>query len=146
MTNKTQLFQQEYWQELKNFMEDKKSIIKIPNPKPKSWLNISMGKSGICLAVAVNSKTSELYIWLLLDGKNGKNNFDSLRKIAYKNSYREISEDLVWDRMDENIRSAVKLIKSANYTDKSNWVNQFLWYKVNLEKFDNFFKPLIAEF
>lgn len=140
MATPVQLYQEKYWGKLKHFLETSGSFITISNPLPQSWLNIPLGKEGICLAVAVNSKTTELYVWLLLHGKHGKEYFDRLKKIAYEKSLIEINKDLVWDRMDENIRSAVKLSKSADYTKEEDWERLFIWFKTNLEKFSKFFK------
>jgi len=145
MATATQLFQEKYWKGLKNFMEANGSVIKISKPLPQSWLNITMGKGGICLAVAVNSKTSELYVWLLLSGKHGKEYFDRLKKIAYEKSLSEVNKDLDWDRMKGRIRSAIKLTKSADYMNEADWTNQFYWFMQNLEKFSKFFKTLITK-
>ncbi len=144
MVSQTQIFQQRYWQGLKDYLEVNNSFVKILKPVPFSWLNIYLEKGGIYLALAVNSNSNELYIWLLLDGKNGKRNFDQLYRIAYENSLIEISQNLIWDRMDGRIRSAVKLIKNADYADTYDWDNQFSWFKDNLEKFWTFFKDIVS--
>jgi hypothetical protein len=136
--------QQKYWQGLKDFLESSKNPVTIENPVPKNWLNISMKKNGFHLALAVNSKTDELYLWLLLDGKDGKDNFDKLHNIAFEESLKVISKDLLWDRMDGLQRSAVKIIMTdADFTKKSDWTKQFMWFKTNLEKFYNYFNPII---
>lgn len=45
--------------------------------------------------------------------------------------------------MNRNKRSAVTLKKNADFTDKSDWVNQFAWFKENLERFYVYFKPKV---
>ena len=45
--------------------------------------------------------------------------------------------------MDDNQRCAVTLKFHADFTDKSDWMNQFSWFKDNLEKFHAFFVPLV---
>ena len=143
MVKPAQLDQQNYWRNLKLFLEEQNSIVSITKPLPQNYINLPIGKSGICLAVAVNSQTSELYIWLLFYGKYSKENFDRLKRIAFDQSLIEVSKDLVWDRMSNRIRSAVKLTKHADYKDEQDWGNQFQWFKVYLEKYYNFFYPLI---
>jgi hypothetical protein len=144
MITQTQQSQQEYWQKLRIFLEKNNCSVNIPRAPLKNWVNIPLGKGGIQLAVAVNSESNELFIWLLLDGEHGKESYDKLYKMAYKNSLTKINQDLVWDRMDDNIRCAIKLIKHADYTDENDLTNQFQWFKVNLEKFNNFFRPFIT--
>jgi len=144
MVKPAQLDQQNYWRNLKLFLEEQNSIVSITKPLPQNYINLPIGKSGICLAVAVNSQTSELYIWLLFYGKDSKVNYDRLKRIAYDQSLIEVSKDLVWDRMEKNIRSAVKLTKNADYMNKQDWGDQFQWFKVHLEKYYIFFNPLIT--
>jgi hypothetical protein len=41
--------------------------------------------------------------------------------------------------------SAVMLKSSADFSNKNDWKNQFLWFKDNLEKYTKYFKPKIAK-
>jgi Domain of unknown function (DUF4268) len=135
--------QLEFWEGLKNYMEVNGSIVKMRIPRPKSWSDISLGKSDIYLAAGMNSKTNLLTIWLVIRGAQSKESFDKLYRMAYKNSLIEINRSIIWDRMDGRQRCAVILNQPADIYNKSDWKQQFDWFKKNLEKYVRFFKPKI---
>lgn len=137
--------QVEYWQGLKNYMEAKGSFVKMRIPRSKSWSDISLGSSDIYLAVGINSRTSEMNIWLVIRGNEAKMTFDKLYKIGYERSLSEISNKIVWDRMEGRQRCSVILQKSADLKDRNDWNQQFAWLKDNIEKYVRFFKSKIKD-
>jgi len=140
----TKLLQQEYWQGLKDYLEVNKSSIKTQNPLLQHWTNIAIGRSNFHISATVNSRDNSINIWLNLMGEQAQKNFDKLYETAYENSFKEVNEDLVWDRMDGRKMSAVMLKLPSDFTDRNNWNNQFQWFKENLERFSKYFKPIIA--
>lgn len=141
----TKLLQQEYWQGLKDFMESKKSFVKMQNPLLQHWTNIAIGKSNFHLSASVNSRDNSINILLNIMGDNAKENYDKLYEISYENSLTEVSQDLVWDRMEGRKMSAVILKTSADFSSKKDWTKQFEWYKEYLEKYTKYFKPIITK-
>lgn len=141
----TKLLQQEYWQGLKDFMENKKSFVKMQNPLLQHWTNIAIGKSNFHLSASVNSRDNSINILLNIMGDNAKENYDKLYEISYENSLTEVSPDLVWDRMEGRKMSAVILKTSADFSSKKDWTKQFEWYKEYLEKYTKYFKPIITK-
>lgn len=137
--------QQEYWQGLKAYMESQNSSIKMQNPLPQHWTNISIGKSNYYLSASVNSRDSSINIWLNIVGDQAKENYDTLYSLAFENSLKEVSQNLVWDKLDGRKMSAVMLKYNGDFTDKNGWNNQFAWFKENLEKFIKYFKPIITK-
>jgi hypothetical protein len=141
----TKLLQQEYFQALKDFMERNKSFVKMQNPLPQHWTNISIGKSNYTLSANVNSRENTLSIWLNIQVENANEAFDKLYELAYDNSLIEISRALEWNRMEGRKMTAVTLKTDGDFADKKDWERQFEWFKNNLEKFTKFFKPLLKE-
>lgn len=141
----TKLLQQEYWQGLKDYMESKKSFLKMRNPLPKHWANIAIGESGFRLSATVNSKDDSINIWLNILNDKSKENYNKLFETAQENSFIEVSQDLIWDRNDSKGSAAVRLKNIGDYSNKKEWDNQFKWFKEYLEKFTMYFKPKIAE-
>lgn len=141
----TKLLQQEYWQGLKDYMEDNKSIVKMQNPLLQHWTNIAIGKSNYHLSASVNSRDKSINIWLNIQGENAKDNFDKLHEQSYENSLKEINTDLVWDKMEGRKMSVVMLKSNGDFSEKSDWKNQFSWFKEHLEKYTKYFKPKIAK-
>lgn len=141
----TKLLQQEYWQGLKDFMELKKSFVKMQNPLPQHWTNIAIGRSNFHLSASVNSRDNSINIWLNIMGDSAKENYEKLYEISYEKSFEEINKDLVWDKMEGRKMSAVMLKTQRNFTDKNDWNNQFVWFKDNLERFTKYFKVNVAK-
>jgi hypothetical protein len=141
----TKLLQQEYWQGLKDFMEAKKSFVKMQNPLLQHWTNIAIGRSNFHLSASVNSRDNSINIWLNITGEQAKENYDKLYETAYENSLTEVNKDLVWDKMDGRKMSAVMLKATGDFADKNDWDNQFQWFKDNLERFTKYFKPKVAK-
>lgn len=141
----TKTLQQVYWQGLKDFMETRKSFVRMQNPLPQHWTNIAIGRSNFHLSASVNSRDNSINIWLNIVGTNAKENYDKLHELSYQNSFIEISPDLIWDRMDGRKMSAVMLKSNGDFTDKIDWNNQFEWFKSYIEKFTKYFKPIILK-
>ena len=138
-----QLCEQEYWTALRSYMAVNNSIVRLRKPRPRNWDRISIGRTDYHIAIAVNSRDKSINIWLTFIGARAKQDFDELYRTASAESYRVVHKDLIWDRMNRNKRSAVTLKENADFTDKTDWGNQFLWFKKNLEKFYMFFKPKV---
>jgi len=140
-----ELLQLEYWQELKSFMEANHSIVQLLGTPPKSWFNVAKDKGKYFLSVNVNSQDSSLNIWLNIIGENAKEDFDKLCGNAYKDSLIEVNQDLKWYKIRAKIGCTVTLKAYADFMERKDWMNQFAWFKENLEKFDKFFRPKIDE-
>lgn len=141
----TQLLQRDYWQALKNYMEENNSFIRMQNPYPQCFTNMSLGRSNFALGALVNSRDCSINIWMSINGDKANEYFDKLYNIAYKDSLNKISSELVWDKLEEQISSNVTLKTNGDFTNKSEWPAQFAWFKENLEKFDKFFRPKIKD-
>lgn len=141
----TKLLQKQYWFGLKEYMETNKSFVKMQNPLPQHWTNIAIGRSNFYLSATVNSRDSTINIWLNIQGENAKENYDKLYALAYEDSLKEISKDLVWDKMEGRKMSAVMLKTAGDFTNQNDWNNQFQWFKEHIEKYTRFFKERLSK-
>jgi len=139
----SELMKLEYWHGLKNFMEANNSFVQLLGTPPKSWFNVAEDKGKYFLSVTVNSRESSLNIWLNIIGEKANDDFDKLCEVAYKDSLVEINPDLRWYKVQANAGSSVTLKTYADFMEKSDWPNQFAWFKENIEKFDKFFRTRI---
>ena len=143
-SSEIKILQQEYWSSLKEFMEAQRSSVRMQNPLPQHWTNIAIGRSYFNLSATVNSRDNSINIWLNIMGTDAKEKYDKLYEAAYENSFSEVNNNLIWDRMEGRKMSAVMLKTIGDFTDKKDWENQFQWFNVNLENFIKYFKPKIA--
>lgn len=141
----TDILQLQFWHGLKNFMEDNNSFVKLLGTPPKSWFNIAVDKGRYFLIPSINHQENSLNISLTIIGEKAKEDFERLYEIAYEDSLIEISKEIVWYKLQANIRSVITLKTYADFTDRSDWTNQFAWFKMYLERFDKFFRPKIRQ-
>lgn len=141
----TELLELEYWQGLKNFMEENNSFVKLLGTPPKSWFNAARDKGRYFLSVTVNQRDISLNIWLNIIGDKARDDFDQLYELAYNNSLVEINQDLMWNKMQAKAGCAITLKAYADFMERNDWNNQYAWFKENLEKFDRYFRPKIKE-
>jgi hypothetical protein len=140
-----ELLQLEYWQGLKSFMEANNSFVKLLGTPPKSWFNIAQDRGKYFLTVTVNTRDNSLNIWLNIIGESAKEDFDRLYEIAYKDSLVEVNQNLMWYKIQAKVGCTIILKAYADFMEKNDWTNQFVWFKENLEKFDKYFRPKIKE-
>jgi len=126
-------------------MEDSKSFLKVGKPSHRLYSDFSIGRSGYNLSANIKVKEKRLNTLLWLSGNRHKENFDKLRSSCFECSVEKLGNGIIWERNDSNNSSWVIISYDADYTDKENWANQFMWFKENLEKFATFFKPEIAK-
>jgi hypothetical protein len=143
--SETDLLQLEYWHGLKNFMEENNSFVSLLGTPPKSWFDTSIDKGKYFLSVVLIPQDNSLNISLNIIGEDAKDDFEKLSRIAYNDSLAEISKDLKWYKIHAKGGCTITLKSYADFMEKNDWLNQFAWFKENLEKFDKFFKPKIKQ-
>ena len=126
-------------------MEANNSFVQLLGTPPKSWFNVAEDKGRYFLSVTVNPRESSLNIWLNIIGEKANDDFDKLCEIAYKDSLVEINPDIRWYKVQANAGSSVTLKTYSDFMEKSDWPNQFAWFKENIEKFDKFFRTRIKQ-
>jgi hypothetical protein len=139
------LHQQNFWSGLKAYLEETKSIVKMQSPQPQHWANVAIGKGYFNISALVNSREKTLSIWLNITGDQAKENYEWLYEKAHDASLIEISGDIIWDKMEGKKMSCVILKTTGDFMQKAQWLNQFEWFRINLEKFINCFKPRLKE-
>ena len=65
--------------------------------------------------------------------------FDFLKQNEYSNSLKTINKNIEWQRLDDKQSSRIRLIREGDFLEKNDFEKQFLWFKINLEKFFSVF-------
>ena len=108
-------------------------------------MKLPIGKSDFSISATVSSRDKTIGIWLNILGSNAKDNYDKLYSAGYEKSFDEVNQDLNWDRMEGRKMCAVILKTSGDFSNSEDWDNQFEWFKIHLEKYQKFFKPIIMK-
>ena len=136
---------QEYWNEFSKFMEANGSFLKVKNPSFRRYIHFAMGKSGIGLGASVEVWERRIKVYLWFSGDGHKEIFDEVKENCSERSTEIFGREIVWYRNEANNSSVIFIARNADYTDRKDWNNQFIWFKEHIEKFSNFFKPEIAK-
>ena len=142
--SETKVLKMEYWQGLKNYFEENRSIVKLRRPQPVSWSNISIGKGDIFIGASIATK-GKLIISLFIVGNNSKEYYEKLELIAKEKSFSQISDQIQWLRFENQKQQLITLTEDADFRNKDDWKNQFAWYKKYFESFVRFFKPIMKD-
>lgn len=141
----TKVLQQEYWEGLKEYLEENGSFMKSHKPSPQHWTNYAIGRSHFHLSATVNTRENINAVGLNIDGPEATENFLSLKEDYEDLSKSEISTKIIWDEL-ENRKMCWVGIQNKDFNginDRDNWTEQFQWYKETLEAMTKFFKPKI---
>jgi Domain of unknown function (DUF4268) len=141
----TKLQQRDYWQGLKEFLDNKNSKLRMQSPRPQHSSIFRIGKSDFYISAEVNSRTDIISIRFNIKGIDKQSRFEQLFNKYYEKSLSSISKDIDWRSMEDKTISVVTFSKEANFLDSNDRKNQFEWFRENLEKFDKFFRPKIKE-
>lgn len=137
-----QELQLEYWQGLKNYIEEHGSFLNLRNPRPESWYNIPIGRSFAFIGASVAVRET-LRTYLFITGDRSREYYDRLEAMGKEKSYTFISDQLQWRRFENQQQQEILLLKEADFRNKEDWENQFAWFKNHFELLMKFFEPLV---
>ena len=141
--SETKQLQLEYWQAFREYLLENSTILKPQAALPQHWTYLSVGKSGFTLDARVNTKSNGIGIGMLMTDGYAKSYFDQLNS-SKQRIEQEIGSPLLWERLDDNKRSQIKLeLSNAPLSQRSDWERQFAWFKNQLERFYQTFSPRV---
>ena len=143
------LLQQRFWQEFRQFMEEKESFVRCQKPSPQHWLTHSIGRAGFHLASILSmwnsvtdKKGAEIRTDLILNGPNAKADFAALDK-QKEPIEKALGIKLAWHNPENKHMCRISARKDINFVDEKNWPECFKWLKENLEAMHKVFAPII---
>ena len=139
----SQELQLKYWSHLSEYLEAN-SDTKLRSPGAKGWSDFSLGKTNAILRISISTQTGKLAAGVYLY-KNMKEKYGYLydQKDAIEASFGEALE---WENNPDKQTAVIKIEKSADISNESDWLDQHEWFKQKLEAFRRVFRPLVREF
>jgi hypothetical protein len=134
----------EYWIAFIDFMKSDEFLFNLTDviPSEQHWQTLLQNEiecqgseSKIYLNITFNRNANFISTELFILSDEEKVIFDDLHAIDFEQSIHVISENLIWDRMDGKKGSRIVFKQSGDFSDKSDWINQFAWLKNNIDKF-----------
>ena len=138
-----QLQRIKFWTELRDYMSEKDSQLRFPNPSPHSFLMFSMGSSDFSLQPFFRTRLKAIGISLYVSGENATAHFHLLKE-QQAEIENEFGEPLEWAESPKDKSNRISLRKEeTDPGDERNWPDQHEWFASRLESFDKVFRPRI---
>ncbi len=133
----------EYWEAMKKYFETTGTFLQFRRPQPHHWANFAVGNSNFRFSATVSVRDNFIRIELIVKGDNAKDNFFKLKNKYESDADVHFNGELQWLELPDAKVSSILIKKSANTSKRSEWEEQFEWFKENLEKMDNYFRPKV---
>lgn len=129
----------EFWTAFKELM-DPNSFLRCPNPQPKNWLFISIGRTGFKLAPVASTwnsetekSTGEIRAELYIDVREHAKVYFELF-LADKDSIEaELGESPIWYNPPNKKACKIYFRKPVDILNREDWPSQHAWLKEKLE-------------
>jgi len=142
--SETRQLQLEYWTALRDFLQQRKSIIKPQRPLPQHATYFRIGRSNFFLAAKVKTNIDKgISAYLVIAGPEKKAHF----KLLYNEREqieKEMGESLEWRELPEKKESQIVLrLNSTDPANREQWLAQHEWFYKKLEAFHRVFSARI---
>lgn len=141
--------QLKFWTAYKQYLESVGSLIKSQKPFPQTWMNHSIGRSGIFLASIISSwnsengmKSPEVRAELTLNGPKAKDEFAVLEG-QKEEIERELGFSLTWYNQEGYKSCRAYTRKDADFLDETRWPEILEWLRQRQEIMYKVFRPRI---
>ena len=138
----TKLLQREFWEGLKKYMEDGNTGLRLKQPQPQNYYEITIGRSGFHISLTVNSFKKRIGCELYIQANFG---FRDLQE-EKEDIERELSAGLEWQDLPG--RKAARIAqykKEVDFRNREKWPRLFEWFKERAEAFYETFSPRVKD-
>ncbi len=139
----TKQLQLEYWEAMKKYFESNDTFIKCQKPPPQHWTNFALGRSNFNISAICSVRDNFIRIDVNIGGPDAKDIFHKLKSSYEEDANKHFAAILEWNELPDAKVSIINLKKDAKVSVRSLWSEQHEWFRVNLEKFDKYFRPKI---
>ena len=134
----TQQLQKKFWTELRAYMIEKHSSVKLRKPRASNHISASIGRTHFGIAAYIENR-----VIIYIEGQDAEAHFHLLKE-KQEEIESEFGESLEWEERPERKDKYISLSKSkTDLTDEAGWPNQHKWLASKLELFDKVFRPRI---
>ena len=140
----TKIFQEQYWQAMKDYVETQTVSFRMQKALPQHWTNISIGKSNYKLCAIANSRDKWIAVQLVVYGVDSLENFRKLRENYESDSLLILSKEIEWLEKDGGKEHHVNLIfNNHNPLNKQLMNEQHEILNEWINKYYNYFKEKV---
>lgn len=142
----TKIFQEQYWQAMKDYVETQTVSFRMQKALPQHWTNISIGKSNYKLCAIANSRDKWIAVQLVIYGIDSLDNFRKLRQNYEADSLENLSNEIEWAEKEGGKEHHVNLIfNNHNPLSKSQMNEQHIILTEWINNFYNYFSQKVKD-
>ena len=138
------LLYQDFWQSLKEYMEENGTELRLVKPGPYYWYSINFGKTGFYVNLTVSTRHKKLGCAIYIGGRAQPDGFKLLAQ-HQESIEKELNTKLDWRELPDKTDSIVILERNEDISKKENWDEYHAWFKEWAEKFHKCFLPIISK-
>ena len=149
----TQRTQWEYWQAFRDHVAERGAGFSTTKPQPQNWMDVAIGKTGYWLRVIASTWNSHDNTF---DTGEIRAEFvalndtpDSYAKFRARRDKIEkrlgLAEELKWDNPENTKSWRTYLRKTADVSDRADWLEQHEWLRARLDSLHRVFQPLVKD-
>ncbi|MCG3158891.1 MAG: hypothetical protein DKINENOH_05538 [bacterium] len=138
----TKLEQQQFWEEVRDYIKAQQSSLPLRQPRPQHWYEISIGRSYFSLSLTVNTQLERVGCELYIHGAQAKRAFDLLgqQKTAIE---KELDQNVEWQRLEEREACRIVAYKDGSIYDTTQRQELKSWLYSTAERFHRAFSQRV---
>ncbi|MEA1994023.1 MAG: DUF4268 domain-containing protein [Euryarchaeota archaeon] len=140
---KTKMKQLDFWNNFKEYTQEKSTTLRLRKTHPRHWYTISIGSSDARISLTVNTQKNLLECTLYIP--HSKELFDGL-KGQKEDIEKELGEELEWMELPDKKACRIKISRDGYIDETDEWKEYFEWLKTEAEKFQRVFSRYIKKF
>lgn len=131
----TKLLQQKFWDNFKQFSQEKKINLRLRKTIPQHWYDLSFGRSDCHIRLTINSHKKELACEIYIP--TSKETFEQFHN--QKNEIDTKISDLEWMELPTKKASRIKKKTKGYFKNENKWTEYFEWLGKTAIKFQETF-------
>ena len=135
----------EFWTQFRQFLEDRRTSIRMSRPSKESWINVAVGRTGFTLNAWNNMRDKQSGVSLLLTGPDAKAHFALIEQ-----RYHDVVETRLaalggarWNLLRDYQSSQIAVQKPGNPSQRETWPDLNVWMVEALETMHGLFSPIV---
>ena len=139
----TRQMQKKYWASAQSLLAETGGALRPVSAPAQSWLSHGVGKTGIGLNMAMNTRDNWIRVEIYFSGKWAKQDFAALYEQRETIEAR-YGQALDWQALPDKLDARICHAINADIGDQEDWARQHGWLVERAEKLHSVFRPLVA--
>jgi len=139
----TRQLQLKFWMALIEKLAASAPQIRPQQPRPRHWLNNSIGRAGFGLNITANTRDERLGVELWIPGADAKKHFANL-STQKKEIEGQLGFELDWQALPDALACRIATwYPNASIEDEGRWGEYLDWLTQRLVKMDKVLRPIV---